>query len=257
MLAVWCWQVSSPQQAQGYLPDIDTVWSWVTERSLVAERAIITAHTTVFGKSSGEDDLQQEIPSRNWQQTIYWIAGEFLAVETNATDGEQLHLYLREGDQEWQQRLGGKRWSMRDVMPPYLDLLENSPEAWQSHLGFWGVNPHQTLLGNHPQLGYLLLLAENAHKALWLNQKPFRPVRLETRIQGKQGEYALAQHYQNFLLFTNRKLFLPQTAYFPSRVSYTLNGILFKQFEVLSFKMNPPLKDFPMQRLRQEVRNDR
>ncbi len=241
---------------QGYLPAVDTIWEWVEERSPVITSAIITAQVTVFAKSSGEGAIPQENRSRSWKQKVYWIAAEqFLGVESFSLEGKLQHIYVRDGSRERQRQLAGGPWSVWDIQPPYVDLLSNRAADWKNHLGFWGINPQQTSLARHPKLGYLLLLGEGSQRSLWLSQDPFRAVRLETLIHDKRGAYALVQHYDNFMVLTNGKLSLPQSAYFPSQVSYTLNGRLFKQWRVLSLEKNPSRSNFPLQRLRQEVAN--
>lgn len=279
---------SAPQVSLAYYPSMKDLFLRITTRKQPVNRAIILTRTIVFDplglfKAGNVEEAgaiaekaptqsgapgtnpvkteskpepaeltpgEREIPAREFHQRIYWIRGNLLAIETLSKSGELLHFRMLDEGRTFQAAVSKERqFSDADILPPYLPFLSAIEHQWRGGMEYWGVSPTQVTLALGEKDAILLKLEDGPDRALYLNQKWLRPEKLVTVITGNQKPQVLTIEFGKFLVFQKNSADGQETHY-PARVDFLLDGLLFKQTHVLRFRANPPLRRFPLKRLR-------
>ena len=255
--------IALPAPAFAYIPGLQEIYAAIAKRGPAISRVMFETRSYVFDPigtiqpapagARHADVPGPVIPARTFRQKVYWIRDTFLGIETYSESGTLLHFYWFEGLTPIQDNLDPERpFTEADILPPYLPFITGSAAQWRDALTYWGISPSTVdlIAGHKGGLYYRLLEGEG--RSLWIDQAHLRPVRLETRIAGADQPQSLAIEFREFLLIgkgTDENI-----VSFPRTVDYLLNGRLFKQTVLLSFRVNPSVQRFPISRLRKRAR---
>jgi hypothetical protein len=252
LLGAAAW-VASVSPAGAYVPPLDALYEQLVAGSPSVGSAIIDFQCRVFSAPPGDPAGQPVVdPIRGFRQRVYWQRGRLLAVETLAEDGNLLHVLLSEGGfTQAGQLSAARRFSEADVRPLIFPFLEGKTVAWTDELSFWGVAP--------ADVAYVLLktgpayrLTDDPEKALWLDKEAIRPVKFSTRIAGGAAPLVLTVEFGDFASFATKGPEKDQLR-IPRKVTYALNGRMFKEVRMTEFEVDPPARKFPLARLRQQA----
>jgi hypothetical protein len=225
----------------------------------LVSRGIIETRTLVFdaapradraGEGAGAAEPEpQELPERAFRQRIYWLRDALLAIETFSLAGEPLHIYLDEGIEPLSRDLAARHFEPLDVIHPYLAFMGGRPADWRAALAAWGIDPWQVGMRPGYKLRNLYRLGDE-QAAAYLDPARLALVSLETQVHNGARPIALALTFSEALVLgesTKRE----EQLYFPRIVNFFVNGRLFKQVRTTGFRADPPLNQFPLQRLRE------
>lgn len=258
----------------GYEANIEEIVAGSTNLDSKISRAILEVHSSVFEHSAGEappepepgeeplpekaDENEMEPgpieqPDREFRQTIYWIRGKFLAVETFSMSGELLHFHLDESYIPLSFNISGERFfSDWDVLPSFLAFVEDSRLSWLEGAARWGVQPTGVTLVRSYKGRVLYDLYDSAGNSIWVDRSKMRPVRIVTNITGGGEKLVLTLEFSEFMIFGRAPEGVRGFDY-PRTVNFMLDGELFKQNTLRSIRVNPSWRDFPLTRLRRKA----
>jgi len=242
-----------------YVPAPDELFLQIGLQVPLVTRGIFETRTLVFDPTPRAADRladaagaiepePQELPERGFRQRIYWMRDSLLAIETFSLTGEPLHVYLDEGVEPVSRDLGARHFEPMDVIHPYIPFMGGRPADWRAALAAWSINPWRVGMRPGYKLRNLYRLGEDG-AAAYLDPARLALVSLEARALNGAHPIALTLNFGEGLVF-GESVKREEQLYFPRVVDFLVNGRLFKQVRVTSFRPDPPPNAFPLARLR-------
>ena len=180
------------------------------------------------------------LPERGYVQIIHWQDNRILTIETRDKQGQLLHLFYENEDQQAEWSLDSvKPFSRVEVMPHYLRFLSRKPRNRVRALREMNITDF-TVSRHWSREGYALYkvgLDNSGHYALF-DQKTFRLQSLHGTIVKKDGtEWRFRVEFRNFKKYRRQ--------YYPRITEYYLDDRLIKRvsLEKLRSLSKLPLKE--------------
>ena len=258
------WAFAAPSRA--YVPAAEELFTQLGLQVPTVTRAIFEARTIVFDAAPRPADRLADVPGgveaepvdqpeRGYRQRVYWIRDQLLAIETFSREGAPLHVLLAEGVAPVSLDLQAARhFEALDVIHPYIPFMGGRPADWRDALASWGIDPWTVGLRPGYKLQNLYRIGAPDGPAAYLDPRRLALVTLETRVLNGAHPIALRMDFAEALVLGDN-LKREEQLYFPRVVNFSVNGRLFKQVRVVTFRADPPQNAFPLARLRDLARN--
>ena len=253
--------------ARAYVPSADELFTQLGLQVPAVSRAIFETRALVFDATprasdrlaeveGGVEQEPVELPERAFRQRVYWIRDALLAIETLSREGAPLHVYLDEGVAPVSLDLTAQRhFEAIDVIHPFILFMGGRPADWRAGLAAWGIDPWRVGLRPGYKQRNLYRLGDADGPAAYFDPARLALVSLETRILNGAHPVTLTMDFSEAIVL-GENLKREEQLYFPRIVNFFINGRLFKQVRVATFRADPPLNAFPLARLRDQARGE-
>lgn len=225
VLFLCCWSVTLTTSFAYQL-----TWQDLMEKVLNKEKKnqlILTTSVEVFQPSIREkieDKVEwREVPQLSFQQKIYWILGELLAVETFSDDNKILHFYFEyKGDIVSVATQKDRLFTEQDILPDYLRFTVQRSKDWENALRGVNIQGREISLyrGEDGNVYHRIGNAKSTNFLL-LNQKDFLVRSLQFGFQMNDEEHVVR------ILFN--EVIKDKAIKYPQQTDYLIDNQLFKR----------------------------
>ena len=250
------------------MPSLQEFYAELAFRVPAVSRAIIETRVTVYESEADRahprdggnravkpgEDIPDEATERGFQQRIYWIRDRLLAIETLNTAGDPIHFYMDEGLGQVAGDLTETRhFEPVDVRHPYIQFMTGSLSGWLKGMGRWGIFPTSVRLRRAYKSRVLYSLTDGEGSYAAFDPKRLQLKRIECLIEQSGQPARLSIEFGGSHIYGG-KIEREKLLYFPRTVDFFIDGKPIKRITLLRLRDDPPLRDFPLIRLRKSAR---
>jgi len=225
-------------------------WPDLMEKVLNNEKKnqlILTTSVEIFQPfiREKEDKVKWgKVAELSFQQKIYWILGELLAVEIFSDDHKILHFYFEyKGDIVNVSTQKDRFFTEQDILPDYLRFIVRRSKDWENALRDMNIQGRQISLyrGEDGNIYHQIGNAKSANFLL-LNQKDFLVSSLQFGFQMNHNEHIVQIHF--------KEMIKDKAVNYPKQTDYLLDHQLFKRVTLNTIETDQPI---PLEILHQKA----